>query len=55
MLRSFLFADPGMQQLLTDVQLLRPDVAANDAVDQRITDELSAGAFLARLDRARKG
>ncbi|MDO9220292.1 MAG: hypothetical protein Q7T90_04615 [Thiobacillus sp.] len=36
MLRSFLFAEPRMQQVLTDVQLLHPDVTANDADDQAL-------------------
>lgn len=76
------FADPRVQQALADVQLLRPDVTANDADDQalmrahqvlgpptllligpdgkerrggRIVGELGAGAFLARLQQARKG
>ena len=76
------FADPRVQQALADVQLLRPDVTANDADDQalmrahqilgpptllligpdgkerrveRIIGELSADAFLARLEQARKG
>ncbi|MDO9009173.1 MAG: hypothetical protein Q7U80_13225 [Thiobacillus sp.] len=36
MLRSFLFAEPRMPQVLTDAQLLRPDVTANDADDQAL-------------------